>query len=543
MLAALIVMTVLAQDGGSVPPTCGTVLRPSRELEGDVELFELLPGRDASRRRTLELVDGGFCAPLEPGHWLARASGVAIEGPDPLSNPSWSATSRFTVPTVSPLQLTVAREAKRTFVVKDTWGRAVTGKLAVFDATSDLTTLVWSATLDAQGRAQAELLPDGDIEVRINHGQPLALHVERRTLRPDDATVTVIVQRPRAVSFRAQAANGSPLDAVQVDGTPATCISGLCRLAVPPSSSSVVVGDGRGAAALVQLPARPADLMLPLVKLSASQEAMVKLVGKDGIALDAMIDVQPVTMPGRWLAARGLVTLPAGEREVLVRPSQRQGGAFPQTKLSVRKGIIELVLPAAGFLKLEGPKQAELWVHPANAKLPAFRFEAQANAVGPLLAGRYTIGGWSRGLPLAPTDLEVEAGVTARLTLKTGPVATLVVRNERHDSQHPTALIVLRGEAGKLPEGLAEVRAVSSAFGLGSQAGLATLKAEPGPVTIVALWQREHQPIRVVSMQAVLTEGANEVRLDDTLRQQNLGPITEVMSDLLARPFDTTVDP
>lgn len=541
MLATILVMA-LAQDGGSVPQTCGAVLRSTREVEGDVELYALQPGRDASRRRTVELKDGGFCAPLEPGQWLARASGVAFEEEDPLSSPSWSATSRFTVPATGALQLTVPREAKRTFVVKDSWGRAVMGKLAVFSTAEDLATLLWSVTLDAQGRAHAEL-PDGDIEVRLSHGQPSALHVERRTLRPDDATVTLIVQRPRAISFRAQAANGSPLDTVQVDGTPATCISGLCSVAVRPSSTSVVVGDGRGAGAVVQLPARPADLALPLVKLRAGQEAMLKVVGKDGTALDATIEVQPVTLPGRWREARGLVTLPAGEREVLVRPSQRRGGAFPQTRLSVRNGIIELVLPAAGFLKLEEPKRAELWVQPANAKLPAFRVEVQANAVGPLLAGRYTVGGWSRGLPLAPTDLDVEAGATATLTLKTGLMATLVVRNERHDSQQPTALIVLRDKAGKLPEGLSEVRAVSSAFGLGSQAGRATLRAEPGPVTIVALWQREHQPVRVVSMQAVLTDGANEVRLDDTLRQQNLGPITEALSDLLARSFDTTVDP
>ncbi len=543
MLATILVMA-LAQDGGSVPQTCGAVLRSTREVEGDVELYALQPGRDASRRRTVELKDGGFCAPLEPGQWLARASGVAFEEEDPLSSPSWSATSRFTVPATGALQLTVPREAKRTFVVKDSWGRAVMGKLAVFSAAEDLATLVWSVTLDAQGRAHAEL-PDGDIEVRLSHGMPQRVHVERRTLEPADVTVTLVVERARSVSFRAVGPDGAALDSVTVDGVPANCTSGLCWVETGPSVTSIVVADGRGADAVVQLPRKPADLTLPQVKLTANQERMLKVVGNSGVALDATLEVQPVTRPGRWRVGRGLVRLPSGEREVLVRPAARQGGAFRLTRLAVRNGIIELSLPTAGFLKLNAPQGlAELWVRPADPKLPPARIDVQRETTrGPLLSGRYTVGGWSRGQALAPTDVDVVPGAAALVTLTPGPTATLVLRNERHDAQHPTLVVVLPGSDGKLPEGLADVRAVSSAFGIGAQAGLATLSAVPGPVTIVALWQRQQQPLRAVSKQVVLTEGTNEVRLDDDLHQQDLGPLTDTLRELLAEPFVTTVDP
>ena len=281
MVATTLLMAALAQDAGTLIQTCGTGVRSTaQDLDGDIELYEFRPGRDALRRVSLDLVDGGFCTPLEPGMWVAKASGISVMQDDLLSTSHWVVSSRFTVPAASPLTLTVPREAKRTFVVKDAWGRAVAGRLNVFDVIDDLTTPIWNAPLDARGRAVAGLLPDGEFEIRIEHDEDREFHVERRMLGPGDTLVTLVVERPRSVSFRALGPDGAAGDRLMVDGERVDCISGLCRVRAPAGATSLIIEDRHGADALVQLPAKPGDLTLPPVKLAAKQEATVRVLGK-----------------------------------------------------------------------------------------------------------------------------------------------------------------------------------------------------------------------------------------------------------------------
>lgn len=545
MVGTMLLLAALAQDGGTLVQTCGTVVRSTaQDVDGDIELYELPPGRDALRRVSLDLVDGGFCAPLEPGVWVAKASGISVWDAESLIMPQWLVSSRFTVPTAGPLTLTVPREAKRTFVVKDTWGRAVAGKLAVFDVSDDVLTFLWKAPLDARGRAVAGLFPDGAFEFRIGHDEDRETHVERRTLGPGDATVTFVVERPRSVSFRALGPDGAARDRVRVDGAPADCISGLCRVRASPQATSLVFEDGRGADAFVQLPAKPADLTLPPVKLTTKQEATVRVLGQGGAALAVGVEVQPMTRPGRWRPARGTVLLPSGEREVLVRPAEGQGAAFAPTRLAVKAGAIEVSLPTAGFLELKGMPGAQLWVLPADPKLQATRADSLRSAVlGPLLAGRYTLGGWFRGQRLEPMQVEVEPGVTSQVTPAVGPVARLTLRNERHDQQHPSQVVVLPKVHGRLPEALGDPRAVTAGFGLGPEAAAVTLAASPGPATVVVIWRRTQELVQAVAVELTLTEGNNELRLDDAARRQDLGPLTEALADLLDRPIDTIIEP
>jgi hypothetical protein len=260
--------------------------------------------------------------------------------------------------------------------------------------------------------------------------------------------------------------------------------------------------------------------------------------------LEVSVEVQPMTRPGRWRVARGTGMLPAGEREVLVRPAYGQGAVFAPTRLAVKAGAIEVSLPTAGFLELTGTRGAELWVLPVDPKLPAARSDSLRNTVlGPLLAGRYTLGGWFHGQLLGPMQVEVEPGATSQVSLAVGPTARLTLRNERHDAQHPTKVVVLPKAHGNLPEDFGDPRAVTAGFGIGVRASTVTLAALPGPATVVLVWYREHQLVRAVAIQTTLTQGTNELRLDDAARKQSLGPLTERLADLLARPIDTTIEP